>query len=86
MIDEELTKMSKDVLFTQEKTGFQKREQGGRHVHDYTVDLFEVYCDPQSQLVHQVNSRYGKAIRFTRDDGDLGTEEKVHKLGEIFLV
>jgi len=46
----------------------------------------EVYCDTQSQLVHQVNSRYGKAIRFTRDDGDLGTEERVHKLGEIFLV
>ena len=80
LIDEELTKMSKDLLFTQAKTGFQKRQLGGLHVHETTVDVLEVYCDPQSQLVHQTNSRSGKAIRFTRDDGDLGTEEGVQKL------
>ena len=33
------------------------------------VDLLEVYCEPNSQWVQQVNAKGGHAIRFTRLDG-----------------
>ena len=44
------------------------------------VDLLEVYCGPESQLTHQVNCLGGRAIRFTKRDGDLSTKEGVNKL------
>ena len=57
------------------------RNSGRQHkFHGPTVDLMEIYCEPNSQLVHQVNSRGGRAIRFTKEDGDLQTTEGVQKL------
>ena len=44
------------------------------------VDLLEIYCEPNSQLVQQVNSKGGRAIRFSRTDGDLSTKEGVQRL------
>ena len=44
------------------------------------VDLLEVYCFETPQLTHQVNRFGGKALRFTRKDGDLSTPDGVNKL------
>ena len=44
------------------------------------VTLLEVYCEPNSQLTHQVNLQKGRALRFTRNDGDLSTEDGRMKL------
>ena len=44
------------------------------------VDLLEIYCEPNSQLAQQVNSKGGRALRFSRTDGDLSTKEGVQCL------
>ena len=44
------------------------------------IDLLEVYCGPESQLTHQINRLGGRAIRFTKGDGDLSTKEGIGKL------
>ena len=51
-----------------------------RHSHSRPSDLLEVYCGPTSQITHHVSKRGGRAMRFTCDDGDLGTCEGVQKL------
>lgn len=37
------------------------------------IDLLEVYTEPNSTLTQEVNKRGGKAVRFTKEDGDLAT-------------
>ena len=44
------------------------------------IDLLEVYCEPESQLTRVCDQKGGRAERFTRDDGDLTTKERVEKL------
>ena len=44
------------------------------------VDLLEVYCEKESQITQQINRCGGNAIRFTREDGDLSTDEGINKL------
>ena len=44
------------------------------------IDLLEVYCDTESQLTKQVNLLGGRAVRFTKQDGDLGTSSGQKKL------
>ena len=44
------------------------------------VDLLEVYCEPESSLTRVCNQKGGRAIRFTRNDGDLTTKEGVQRL------
>jgi hypothetical protein len=51
-----------------------------RHSHSRPLDLLEVYCGPNSQITHHIIKRGGRAMRFTCDDGDLGTVEGVQKL------
>jgi len=54
-----------------------------QHVPKYLgprVDLLEVYCDEGSQLTRVCNQKGGRALRFTREHGDLSTEEGVTKL------
>ena len=50
------------------------------------VDLLEIYCHPQSQITHQINRAGGNAIRFTKKDGDLSTEEGKNKLWSWILM
>ena len=44
------------------------------------LDLLEVYCGDGSQITHQINRRGGRAMRFTKHDGDLNTETGIQKL------
>ena len=44
------------------------------------VDLLEIYCETSSQLTHVCNQKGGRAIRFTKDDGDLSTQMGQQKL------
>ena len=44
------------------------------------LDILEVYCEEDSQITQQVRRHGGRAIRFTRSDGDLNTEEGIQKL------
>ena len=44
------------------------------------VDLLEIYCDKDSQLTKVCNMKGGRAIRFTKEDGDLATVEGQNKL------
>ena len=44
------------------------------------VDLLEVYCEEGSQITQQINRSGGRALRFTKKDGDLSTAEGVNKL------
>ena len=39
-----------------------------------------MYCEDESQLTHQMNTHGGKALRFSRKNGDLGTKEGVDQL------
>ena len=47
---------------------------------DRGIDILEVYCDTQSQLTKQVIKAGGTAVRFSREDGDLNTEEGISAL------
>jgi len=60
------------------RTGVTKKYRG--ITHGRTVDILEVYCDQESQITKVCNQRGGRAIRFTKDDGDLSTKEGRHKL------
>ena len=44
------------------------------------MTLLEVYCEEGSQLSLQVQAKGGRAICFTREDGDLSTKEGKEKL------
>ena len=44
------------------------------------ADLMEIYCEKDSQITQQINRCGGNALRFTKEDGDLNTEEGVNKL------
>eukprot|EP00435_Cladocopium_sp_Y103_P025468 s968_g6.t1 len=44
------------------------------------IDLLEVYTEPNSRLSQAVESMGGKALRFTREDGDLSTRSGQIKL------
>ena len=44
------------------------------------VDLIEVYAEPNSRLAQAVINMGGTALRFTREDGDLGTYDGQCKL------
>ena len=44
------------------------------------LDILEVYCEEDSQITQQVRRHGGRAMRFTRSDGDLNTEEGIQKL------
>ena len=44
------------------------------------LDLLEIYCSPNSTITTFVNKRGGHAMRFTKEDGDLNSEEGVQKL------
>ena len=50
------------------------------HLQSRPLDLLEVYCGPNSQITTHVNRKGGHAMRFTFNDGDLGTLEGVQKL------
>lgn len=39
------------------------------------VDLLEAYCDEESQLTKHVIQRGGRAVRFTKRDGDVSAPE-----------
>ena len=55
------------------RTGVTKRNGG--MTHGKAVDILEVYCEHESQITKVCNQRGGRAIRFTKDDGDLATKE-----------
>ena len=44
------------------------------------VDLLEVYCEEGSQITQQINRSGGRALRFTKKDGNLSTAEGINKL------
>ena len=44
------------------------------------IDLLEIYCEPNSQLSHQVTRLGGIAVRFTKTHGDLTTKEGQNQL------
>ena len=44
------------------------------------LDILEVYCEEGSQITQQVLRHGRRAMRFTRGDGDLRTEEGIQKL------
>ena len=50
------------------------------HLQSRPLDLLEVYRGPNSQITTHVNRKGGHAMRFTFNDGDLGTLEGVQKL------
>lgn len=60
------------------RTGVTKKDGG--MTHGKGVDVLEVYCEQESQITKVCNQRGGRAIRFTRDDGDLSTKEGRNKL------
>ena len=50
------------------------------------VDLLEVYCESNSQITQQIQRFGGRAMRFTKLDGDLNTEEGINKLWTWILL
>lgn len=46
----------------------------------HQIDLLEVYADPNSPLTDAINRRGGRALRFTKQDGDLATSQGQNKL------
>ena len=55
--------------------------------HTRRIDLLEVYTEPNSKLVDEVRKHGGRAVRFTREDGDLSTHAgQVALLRKIFLL
>lgn len=60
----------------------QRPPQSGcsRVLHDRPVDCLEVYCFKNSQFDPTNEWLRGKALRFTREDGDLTTSEGINKL------
>ena len=56
--------------FEEMKQHVQARKRCGRH-----VDLFEVFCSPNSRLTHQVEVNGGSAVRYHKDHTDLMTTE-----------
>ena len=57
--------------------GFPKTTKGS---DSRPIDLLEVYCGDESQITQQINQQGGRALRFTKKDGDLATKEGVNKL------
>ena len=47
------------------------------------IDLLEVYASENSRLTEQINSMGGKAMRFTKEHGDLGTPAGQRALLEV---
>ena len=47
---------------------------------DRPLDLLEIYCEPNSKLTEQVKQLGGTALRFSRLQGDLSTQEGIQKL------
>lgn len=46
------------------------------------IDLLEIYASENSRLTEQINSMGGRAVRFTKEHGDLGTKAGQRKLLE----
>ena len=47
------------------------------------IDLLEVYAYPDSRITSSLNQLGGKAVRFTRQDGDLATQAGQQKLWDL---
>ena len=63
------------------KKGRHQTEGNRRNTHQSRpLDLLEVYCEPNSQITTQINKIGGRAMRFSKSDGDLNTSEGVQKL------
>ena len=77
-IEGELRTVSDTALFARDKRA--KGFNGRPGSHGPPVTLLEVYCEEGSQLSLQVQAKGGRAIRFTREDGDLSTKEGKEKL------
>lgn len=57
--------------------GFRGKREGPnvKKMSPEGVDLLEAYCDEESQLTKHVIQRGGRAVRFTKRDGDLSAPE-----------
>ena len=56
--------------------------EGNKSVEHW--DLLEVFCEPQSQLTHQVQQMKGKAMRWGLAQGDLSDEQNRKKFFQMF--
>ena len=82
-IQDGLSKLSCDPKYQ-----FQRKSSGIKHGKvtkvgkgvNKRVDLLEIYCEKDSQLTKVCNMKGGRALRFTKEDGDLTTEEGQKKL------
>ena len=75
-IEDGLSTLPKKFVGTESKPQTGVSDPG----HNRPIDCLEVYCFADSQLTKQIESLGGKAVRFTRKDGDLTTPEGVKKL------
>ena len=82
-IQDGLSKLSSDPIYcgikksseiTRERTKFSGKWVSKR------VDLLEIYCDEESELTKVRNMKGGRALRFTKEDGDLTTSSGQQKL------
>ena len=61
-----------------------KQESVGAFSRTEQYDLLEIFCEPQSQLTHQVQQMGGKAIRWGLAQGDLSEPQNRHQLFKLF--
>ena len=82
-IQDGLSKLSSDPIYcgikksseiTRERTKFSGKWVSKR------FDLLEIYCDEESELTKVRNMKGGRALRFTKEDGDLTTSSGQQKL------
>ena len=82
-IQDGLSKLSSDPKYCGIKESSEmKRERtkfSGKWVSK-RVDLLEIYCDEESELTKVCNMKGGRALRFTKEDGDLTTSSGQQKL------
>ena len=75
-IQDGLSKLSSDPKYSgSKKSSEMKRariKSSGKWVGK-RVDLLEIYCDEESELTKVCNMKGGRALRFTKEDGDLTT-------------
>ena len=80
-INRKINEVESGLLLLSSKKGFGHVKEGNhRNNHQSRpLDLLEVYCEPNSQITTQINKIGGRAMRFSKSDGDLNTSEGVQK-------
>ena len=79
-ISSKMTEIQGGLSSLRQNHAFLTQKNPQKSSDDRPLDLLEVYCGPESQLTHQINRLGGRAMRFTKGDGDLSTKEGIEKL------